>query len=192
MPTIREAEAPAVAAPQGDGGYDYEAADMLVVSDREQLRALADEVRIAMVARLRERARSTQQLAEEMGIPKGTAGHHLKVLERAGLIRVVRTRQVRAVTEKFYGRTARFFRFEVEDPEDERALVATSVRQAATEVDRAPQVGTFGHVKARLRPAEAKRFERRLKRLMVDLRAADTPSGAPWALIAALYERARD
>lgn len=190
MPTIRAAAAAAL--PERDDGYDYDAADTMVVSDREQLRALADGVRTAIVARLREQARSTQQLAEEMGIPKGTVGHHLKVLERAGLIRVVRTRQVRAVTEKFYGRTARFFRFVIEDPQDERALVATSVRQAASEIDRAPQVGTFGHVKARLRPADAKRFEQRIKRLMTALRAADTPEGAPWALIASLYERGRD
>lgn len=180
MPTIR------------DDGFDYDAAETMVVSQREQLRALADEVRTAIVARLREQARSTQQLAAEMGIPKGTVGHHLKVLEHAGLIRVVRTRQVRAVTEKFYGRTARLFLFAFEDAEGERALVATSVRQAASEIDRARQVGTFGHVKTRLRPADAKRFEQRVKRLMADVRAADMPAEAPWALIVTLYERGRE
>ena len=41
--------------------------------------------------------------------PKGTVGHHLKVLEKAGLVRVVRTRKVRALTEKYYGRVARLF-----------------------------------------------------------------------------------
>lgn len=188
MPTIRSAD-PASSIPDRDDGYDYDAADSMIVSDREQLRALADGVRTAILARLREQARSTQQLSQEMGIPKGTVGHHLKVLERTGLIRVVRTRRVRAVTEKFYGRTARFFRFVVEDPHDERALVATSVRQAAAEIDAAPQVVTFGHIKTRLRPADAKRFEQRLKRPMADMRAADTPKGKPSALIAAVYER---
>jgi len=33
------------------------------------------------------------------------------VLEKAGLVRVVRTRKVRALTERFYGRTARLFIF---------------------------------------------------------------------------------
>ena len=46
----------------------------------------------------------------------------LATLESAGLVHVVRTRQVRAVTEKFYGRTAKLFLFEAEDPEDERAI----------------------------------------------------------------------
>src|SRR5262249_37061567 len=105
---------------------DYDAEDVLVVSDRRQLRALAGDVRTTIVALLRERARSTQQLAKELDMPKGTVGHHLKVLEQAGLIRVVATRQVRAVTEKFYGRTARLFLFEIEDAADLRALGAST------------------------------------------------------------------
>src|SRR5206468_3958555 len=59
-------------------GPDYEAPDVLVVSERAQLRAIADDVRTTIVALLRERARSTQQLAHELGMPKGTVGHHLK------------------------------------------------------------------------------------------------------------------
>src|SRR5919202_4718019 len=88
---------------------DYDADEVLVVDRPDQLRALADNLRATLVALLRERARSTQELSEELRLPKGTVGHHLKVLERAGLIRVVRTRPVRAVTEKFYGRVARLF-----------------------------------------------------------------------------------
>ena len=56
------------------------------MSEPEQLRALADELRGRIIGLLRERAWSTQQLARELEIPKGTIGHHLKVLERAGLI----------------------------------------------------------------------------------------------------------
>src|SRR5215471_13248448 len=141
VPTIRgNADSEAAAERPGP---DYEAPDTLVVSEPDQLRALADDVRTAIVALLRERARSTQQLSRDLGIPKGTVGHHLKVLERAGLIRVVRTRQVRAVTEKFYGRTARLFLFRTEDPAEERALGATMLRQAASEAERAPEVVTF-------------------------------------------------
>jgi DNA-binding transcriptional ArsR family regulator len=166
---------------------DYAAADTLVVSEPGQLRALADEVRVAVIALLRERAFSTQQLSERLGIPKGTVGHHLKVLEQAGLIRVVRTRKVRAVTEKFYGRTALLFLFEVEDPADARALGATMLRQAASELERAPEGAGFGHPKARLGEKDVRRFDRRLRRLMDDFLAADAAGGTPCALIGALY-----
>src|SRR5262249_61292236 len=59
------------------GLVDYDAEDVLVVSDRRQLRAVAGDVRTTIVALLRERARSTQQLAKELDMPKGTVGHHL-------------------------------------------------------------------------------------------------------------------
>ena len=182
MPTIQPDAASDTAA-----GPDYDAPAVLQVSEPEQLRALADELRNRIIGLLRERARSTQQLAEELGIPKGTIGHHLKVLEKAGLIHVVRTRQVRAVTEKFYGRTARLFLFQVDDPESERALGATILRGAARELEEAPKVA-FGHPTARLVPADARRLDRRLHKLMDDFLAADDPRGTLHGFVAALYE----
>jgi DNA-binding transcriptional ArsR family regulator len=73
--------------------------------DEEQsvLAALADDLRVRILAITRDRPASITELASELGRPKGTVGYHVKVLERAGLVRVVRTRRVRAVTEKYYG-----------------------------------------------------------------------------------------
>jgi DNA-binding transcriptional ArsR family regulator len=65
--------------------------------------ALADDFRVRILAITRDRPASITELAARLGRPKGTVGYHLKVLERAGLVRVVRTRRVRAVTEKYYG-----------------------------------------------------------------------------------------
>jgi DNA-binding transcriptional ArsR family regulator len=67
------------------------------------LNALADGLRLEIFARVRERPASTTELAAALRRPKGTVGYHLKVLERAGLVRIVQTRRVRAVTEKYYG-----------------------------------------------------------------------------------------
>jgi DNA-binding transcriptional ArsR family regulator len=166
---------------------DYEAEEILVVSDREQMRALADDLRATIVALLRERARSTRELSDQLGIPKGTVGHHLKVLEHAGLIRVVRTRKVRAVVEKFYGRTARLFVFQTEDPADARALAAVTLRQAASEIEHAPEGAGFALVRARLAGKDAKRLERRLERLVDDFRAAETPEGVLSMLAVGLW-----
>jgi predicted ArsR family transcriptional regulator len=178
MPTIDEASS----------AYDYEAEETLVVSGPEQLRALADDLRAGVVSLLRSRARSTQELARELGIPKGTIGHHLKVLERAGLVRVVRTRQVRAVTEKFYGRTAHLFVFAAEGTVDERGVGASLLRQAAREIDASPHVATFGQAMARMAPEDVARLEKRLKRLLHDFTAVGTPGGAPYRMTAAMYQ----
>ncbi|TMM10008.1 MAG: helix-turn-helix transcriptional regulator [Actinobacteria bacterium] len=168
---------------------DYDAPEILVVSAREQLRAMADDVRSAIISLLRERAFSTQQLARELDMPKGTVGHHVKVLESAGLIHVVRTRQVRAITEKFYGRTAKLFLYEAEDPADARAIGATMLRRAAHESERSPEATGFGQSRASLSKDDAARFERRLKRLQEDFRAAETADGVPYALVTGMYVR---
>ena len=168
-------------------GHDYEAEDTLIVADAQQLRAMADPFRTQLIQLLRDRARSTQEIAEELSMPKGTVGHHLKVLESAGLIRVVRTRKVRAMTEKFYGRTARLFLYQTEDPADGRAISAVTLRQAANEVDLAPLVAGFGLVRARLSMKDIDRFERRVKKLMDDFRAADHAGGAPSSLTAGIW-----
>lgn len=91
---------------------DYEfSREVLEVKDPGQFKAVGDPTRSRIISLLSERAATTSQLAEALGQPKGSVGHHLKVLEEAGLIRVVRTRRVRAITEKYYGRTARLFMF---------------------------------------------------------------------------------
>jgi DNA-binding transcriptional ArsR family regulator len=172
--------------------YDYEAADTLLVSGPAQLRAMGAPFRTQLIQLLRDRARSTQEISEELSVPKGTVAHHLKVLERAGLIRVVRTRKVRAVTEKFYGRTARLFLFQTEDPADGRAISAVTLRQAANEVELAPLVTGFGLVRARLTKKDLERFERRTKKLMDDFRAADQAGGIPSSLTGGMWATETD
>lgn len=88
---------------------DYELADELELTDPAQYRALFDDTRLKIVHLLLERAATTSELAAALSKPKGTVGHHLKVLEYAGLVRIVRTKQVRAIEAKYYGRTARVF-----------------------------------------------------------------------------------
>ena len=122
----------------------------------------------------------------------------MKVLEKAGLIRVVRTRKVRALTERYYGRTARLFIFKGSDDadgEDVRNVAAASLRSAAEEIlpgdldDRT----TFAVLRKRLSDADAQRFMRRLERLQRDvLETPDDPKGTPYGLATALYRRAPD
>jgi DNA-binding transcriptional ArsR family regulator len=168
---------------------DYPAEDILVVEDPEQLRALGGDLRGRIVGLLRESARSTQQLSVELGVPKGTVGHHLKVLEKVGLIRVVHERKVRAVTEKFYGRVARLFVFHIEDPADSRSAGARTLRDAAFQLERTSgEAAGWGLVLSRLAPKDAKRFGRRVDRLFEDFRVSDAPGGTPHRLVMAYFE----
>jgi len=131
-----------------------------------------------------------------MDMPKGTVGHHLKVLERAGLVRVVRTRQVRALTEKYYGRVARLFELKGvdNDAEDLRAsaISAMMLRHVAEEAAASgtDEKGRTGVGRVRLSARDAARFERRLTRLQDDFRAAADPDGELHVLSVALFRSA--
>jgi DNA-binding transcriptional ArsR family regulator len=171
---------------------DYDAEDVLVVREPEQLRALGDDLRTRLVMMLRSRAASTSELAQALDLPKGTVGHHLKVLEKAGLIRVVRTRQVRAMTEKYYGRVARLFVLRGDEPEGVTTggIAAALLRQAAEEVPEAPLEGdlsTFSLMHVRLAEGDARRFIRRLERLYEDFGARENAGGRTFTLVTGLF-----
>jgi DNA-binding transcriptional ArsR family regulator len=88
---------------------DYELQDRIVVTEPAELRAMADALRSTLLDLVLERAATVTELATAVGRPKSTVAHHVKVLVDAGMLRVVRTRRVRAIEERFYGRTARVF-----------------------------------------------------------------------------------
>jgi DNA-binding transcriptional ArsR family regulator len=114
---------------------DYELDEMLVVTAPDQLRALAEPLRGVLLDLLHERAATVTELAQAVGRPKSTVAHHVNVLAAAGLLRVVRTRRVRAVEERYYGRAARtFYVGALSRPEDKQTVLALNgLAQAAAE-----------------------------------------------------------
>jgi len=88
---------------------DYELADRIALTEPSQVKALGHPVRNTILGLLHERAATVSELAVAVERPKSTVAHHVKVLTEAGLAQVVRTRRVRAIDERFYGRTARMF-----------------------------------------------------------------------------------
>jgi DNA-binding transcriptional ArsR family regulator len=114
---------------------DYELPDRLVVTAPAQLRAIADSLRTTILDLLLERAATVAELAAAVNRPKSTVAHHVNVLVDAGLLRVVRTRRVRAVDERYYGRTARTFMVGVVDRpgEDPTTVHANALSVAAAE-----------------------------------------------------------
>ncbi|MFI5729437.1 ArsR/SmtB family transcription factor [Kribbella sp. NPDC051587] len=88
---------------------DYELAETIELTTAEQVRAIADPLRTTILGLLHERAATVTELATAVKRPKSTVAHHVKVLTDAGILRIVRTRKVRAIEERFYGRAARAF-----------------------------------------------------------------------------------
>jgi DNA-binding transcriptional ArsR family regulator len=91
------------------GSPDYHLENLRVVSSPRELRAMADPLRSTILELLLERAATVSELAVAVGRPRSTVAHHVGLLADAGMLTVVRTRRVRAIDERYYGRTARIF-----------------------------------------------------------------------------------
>src|ERR671914_2300717 len=120
---------------------DYELADQIIVTAPKQLRALADPLRATILDLLLERAATVAELAAALERPKSTVAHHVNVLVDAGMLRVVRTRRVRAIDQRYYGRTARVFYVGVVNRpgEDPTTVHANALSVAAAESAQAHQ-----------------------------------------------------
>jgi len=97
---------------------DYNLADRIALTTSAQVKAIGHPLRTTILGMLHERAATVTELAVAVERPKSTVAHHVKVLAEAGLVQVVRTRRVRAIEERYYGRTARMFYVGVERSPD--------------------------------------------------------------------------
>jgi len=164
---------------------DYELADRIALTQPSQVKALGHPVRNTILGLLHERAATVTELAAAVDRPKSTVAHHVNVLTEAGLLQVVRTRQVRAIEERFYGRTARMFYVGVERSadEDEMPRDFNDFEVAAGESTAAYRDGKlWGFIRhARISEAQASEFWERMAELVAEFdrlpRSGDTMYG---------------
>ena len=107
----------------------------LTLSTDQQFKAIADPVRSRILGIIQTRPATAKQIAKRLGKSPGTIGHHLEVLEAAGLAQVVATRVVHGITAKYYTRTARIFSFQFSpDVTGHTSMTLDIVRTATREL----------------------------------------------------------
>jgi DNA-binding transcriptional ArsR family regulator len=79
-----------------------EIAKVYEINSLEQLRAMADQLRLSILQRLLRRAMTVTQLGDALGIAPAKAHYHVRELERVGLLRLVQTREKGGILEKYY------------------------------------------------------------------------------------------
>jgi DNA-binding transcriptional ArsR family regulator len=170
---------------------DYELADEIVVTAPKQLRAMADPLRGTILDLLLERAATVAELAAAVQRPKSTVAHHVNVLVDAGMLRVVRTRRVRAVDERFYGRTARIFYVGVVDRpgEDPTTVHANALSVAAAESGPAHELDDLRTIlrHARIPEEHVEAFWARVKALSSEFAALPRSGDTVYGFAAGLY-----
>jgi DNA-binding transcriptional ArsR family regulator len=170
---------------------DYDLADRLALTEPSQVKAISHPVRTTILGLLHERAATVSELAVALGRPKSTVAHHVKVLAETGLVRVVRTRRVRAIEERFYGRTARMFYVGVERGADGDEMprdfndFEVAARESATAFRDGKLWGFIRH--ARISESEASAFWERMAELVAEFERLPRSGGTMYGFAVGVY-----
>ncbi|HEY0752935.1 MAG TPA: winged helix-turn-helix domain-containing protein [Ktedonobacteraceae bacterium] len=173
----------------------------------QQFKAIGDKTRDRILSIIKHEPMTAKQIGERLNVASGTVGHHLQVLEAAGLAQVVARRLVRGIVAKYYTRTARLFRFDfpveisprIEDSlrflinaqeELTDSLVADAQNLVPADLSEAEQHARCmtGFPHARLSRKRALEFGKRLDNLIDDFATAlPDPDGEVYAFSTAFF-----
>jgi DNA-binding transcriptional ArsR family regulator len=164
-----------------------EQADSLTLTELEQVRVLADPLRMRVVEVLCRGERTTKQVAEELGEKPTKLYHHVEALEKVGIVRQTRTRRNRGTLERYYVAVARSFRADPRlfggggSPKSAamQSMVSALLGSTAQELERlAASAGAesglgeeavLSYLAIDADPATIDRLKRRLLRLLADI-----------------------
>ncbi len=175
----------------GDGALDYALEAEINADTPERMKALGDRLRMTVLDLVLERAMTVTELAERLKRPRGTVAYHVDILLAAGLLQVVRTRRVRAVDERYYGRTARTITFHQHTP-GELAFFDDVLAEVDFERLEAKQPGAYATLRRARIPAErAEEFAARLDALSHEFIALPRDGDLEFGLLITLYPTTR-
>ncbi|MFJ9576335.1 ArsR/SmtB family transcription factor [Streptomyces sp. NPDC101191] len=158
------------------------------VTSDEQLRAVSNLTRHRIMAVLRFEPATITQIAERVGLAKGSSSYHMRLLERAGLVKVVRTRKVRGATERYYAMAAR----SIVLPETGAGQPDVLMRHAVADLEASPADGVrhVGMAHLRLTEEQFAELGARLEALAKEYRELSDPSLPDVSLAFALFRPA--
>jgi predicted ArsR family transcriptional regulator len=166
------------------------------ISTELQLKAISDATRSRILGIIQNQPATAKQIADRLAATPGAIGHHLHILEAAGLAQIVARRLTRGIVANYYTRTARIFAFDL-PPEIAGHLsvgldIITTARDElaealASEVDDPYSINAFPHV--RLSPERAKAYYERIEALVEDiLREPYDPGGEVYGILTAMFK----
>jgi DNA-binding transcriptional ArsR family regulator len=170
-----------------DLGYDLD--ETISADTPARLKAVGNRLRALILDLVLERAMTVTELAERVRKPRGTVAHHVDVLVDAGLLKVTATRRVRAIEERFYGRTAHTIMFPDSATDGDLPFVA----DARAEADLSDSQGSGGFTLRHARiPAElADEFTARVMDLALEFTRLPRGGSREYAFLAGVFPTKR-
>jgi len=147
----------------------------LTISTEQQFKAISDMVRSRILGVIQYQPLTAKQIAQRLRATPGAIGHHLHVLEEAGLVRVVARRITRGIVASYYTRSARLFYYDMPPEVRGAAIRMDFIEKAHAEFldstvsyeDNPLRCDAFPHV--RLSLERMREYERRFTALVDEL-----------------------
>lgn len=174
-----------------------------VITDLQQIKALADPLRQRILGAFVAEPRTTKQVAMLLGQPPTKLYHHVDLLEKAGLIELVETRPKRGTTEKYFQAIAHRFTVGEESLGGESGSViekafAEAFSSAQREIRRAVDCGMLSPEEnqgrailalgaLRVAPDQLTELQRRIADIAKELGSEKGGEREPYRLLIALY-----
>jgi DNA-binding transcriptional ArsR family regulator len=179
--------------PEGPGdGYDlgYDLDETISADSPARLKAVGHRLRALILDLVLERAMTVTELADRVRKPRGTVAHHVDVLVDAGLLKVTGTRRVRAIDERFYGRTAHTIVFPEAAHDGDLPFIADA-RAEADLSDWSEHAGGFTLRHARIPEERVAEFTERVMALATDFTRLPRGGTREYAFLAGVYPTKR-
>jgi len=167
-----------------------------VINTLEQFKAISDPTRSRILNIIQNQPATAKQIAGRLDATPGAIGHHLHVLEEAGLAQVMARRLVRGIVASYYTRTAKIFNFDLpKELQSGESAVMEIIGRAYDEVAEsleAFQDDTFlrdGFPHARLSPERAQHYWKRLDELIEEiLQEIPDPNGDVYGIFVGMFK----
>lgn len=167
----------------------------LVINTAQQFKAISDPIRSRILGIIQNQPATAKQIADSLKASPGAIGHHLHVLEAAGLAQIVARRLVRGIVANYYTRTARIFTYDLpREVAGDTSINLDIIAKAYEELAEAEantkedvnQTAGFPHI--RLSPERAKYYSERLQSLVDDvLSEAPDPKGKVYGILVSMF-----
>jgi len=166
-------------------GVDYELAAEVRADTSARMKALGDPLRMTILDLVLEHAMTVTELAGRLRRPKGSVAYHVKVLLDAGLLQVVRTQKVRAIDERYYGRTGRTIVFE--HGSDEIPFLNDVLAEADLQLPDEVASGGFTYRHARIPRERAEEYVQRLFEITLEFIAEPRGGDIEYGLYVGMF-----
>jgi DNA-binding transcriptional ArsR family regulator len=166
------------------------------VNTLEGFKAISDPTRSRILSIIQSQPATAKQIADRLGATPGAIGHHMHVLEEAGLAQVVARRLVRGIVASYYTRTAKIYMYEwpaeVRGEESAALHIMSKAYDEMAEAQASIKDDPYkrdGFPHARLSPERARYYYERIGEIIEEILNEPTDSaGEVYGILAAMFK----